>query len=115
MNISLDIGRIIQHDIDKALKCDEITLSVFADFSKAFDTINFNILTQKVSRTHFVQIDSSYSSISFSNFGVPQGSILDQVPFNLCVSDMEDRAYQTLSVCNMQMILLFIKTVESKT
>ena len=30
--------------IDKAMKCGENKLSVFVDFSKAFDTIDFNIL-----------------------------------------------------------------------
>ena len=82
---------------------------MFAGFPKAFDTIDFNILTQKVSQTHFVQIDSSCSSILYSNFGVPQGSILDPVPFNLGIADMEDCAYQTLSVYNMLMILYLLK------
>ena len=41
-------------------------------------------------QTYLVQVDSNYSSILYSNFGVLQGSILGQVLFNLCVADMKD-------------------------
>lgn len=95
-----------EDDKNKAMKCGKITLAVFVDISKPFDTIDFNILVWKLhklyfsekflylvlgylsNQTHFVQIDSSYSSILFSNFSVPQGSILWPVLFNLCVADM---------------------------
>ena len=45
----------------------------------------FNYLTDT---RHFVQIDSSISNILITNFGVPQGSLLGFILFNLCVADM---------------------------
>ena len=33
-----------EDDKNKAMKCGEITLAVFVDFSNPFDTIDFNIL-----------------------------------------------------------------------
>ena len=56
INISLDIQRIIskvKDGVDKAMKCNKITLLVFVDFSKFFDTIDFNILIPKVTETTF--------------------------------------------------------------
>ena len=98
----------MKDNIDKAMKSGEITLSVFVDFSKAFNTIDLNILIQKLhnlplsetflylyldylsNRTQFVQIGSSYYFVLHSNLVVLQGSILGLVLFNLCVADMND-------------------------
>ena len=82
------------------MKGSEIILAVFTDYSKAFDTIEFSVLIKKMytpnffkrflywifsyltERQHFVQIDSNISEILYTNFGVPQGSILGPVLFN---------------------------------
>ena len=90
----------------KGMKSGEITIAIFADYSKAFDTIDFDILIHKLhtlnfskpflywilnylsNREHFVQINTTSSTRLLSTFGVPQGSILGPVIFNLCVADM---------------------------
>ena len=90
------------------MKSAEVTFAVFVDFSKAFDTINFNILIHKLhslhfsksvlyfilnylsNRTHFVQIDSRCSNLLYSKLGVPLGSIIGPALFNLCLSNMKN-------------------------
>lgn len=78
----------MKDDIDKAMKCGEIILPVFADFSEAFDSINsiflYKSYTNYIFLKHFytyfglfikqsliIQTDSSYSSILYLNFRVP--------------------------------------------
>ena len=81
---------------------------VLADFSKAFDTVNYKVLITKLStlgfskpflcwlnsylsdRSHFVQIDDRTSESVNVGFGVPQGSILGPMLVNLYVSDLQD-------------------------
>ena len=79
----------MRNDINRAMKGSEITISVFAYYSKAFDTIDFDILIRKLhalnvsttflywlldlyERKHFVQINSNFSTFLYSSFGVPQ-------------------------------------------
>ena len=96
----------IKDDIIKAMKREEITLMVLADFSKAFDTIKYKTVLKKLDylgflksflnwtiefltdRRHFVQIDDKTSDRSRVNFGVPQGSIMGPLIFNLYVADL---------------------------
>ena len=98
----------LRDDIKKVMKASEITLTVFTDYSKSFDTIDFSVFIKKmhslnfskrfvywifsylIDRQHFVQIDSNISNILYTNFGVPQESILGHVLFNLCVTDMKN-------------------------
>ena len=81
---------------------------VLADFSKAFDTISFSttivrlyklgfskpflkwLLSYLSGRSQFVQIDDRKSSYQSSQYGVPQGSILGPMIFNLYVSDLHE-------------------------
>ena len=98
----------IRDDIKLAVKRKEITLMVLADFSKAFDTVCFKTTLKKFyklgftknylkwfisylsGRTQFVQIDDTKSHLKLSQFGIPQGSILGPMIFNLYVSDLRD-------------------------
>ena len=75
---------------------------VFADFSKAFDTVQFTTVLKKMhalgfsktfltwtvsylsNRRLFVQIDNKKSNLERVEFGVPQASMLSPIIFSLC-------------------------------
>ena len=96
----------LRDDIKRAMRNNEITLSVLIDDSKAFDTIDHEILLKKLismnfsrgaikilmsylsNRQQYVQVDCHCSMHLPIYFGVPQGSILGPVIFNLYVAEL---------------------------
>ena len=93
----------MRDDILNAMNKGEVTLSILADFSKASDTVDYTVLIKKLSklnmspeflhlifsyisdRSQYVQIDSNKSCHEKVNFGVPQGSALGPILFNIYV------------------------------
>ena len=95
------ITKLLDKVINSLSKKDHI-IALFMDLSKAFDTIDHNILLHKLynygirgivwswiksylsNRQQYVSIDDVISPISHINCGVPQGSILGPLLFFIC-------------------------------
>ena len=86
--------------------CYQNTLAVFLDLSKAFDTVKHELLLQRITgmrlpdwfarltdsflrdRTFAVSLNGETSSSRFMDNGVPQGSVLSPLLFNIYINSM---------------------------
>ena len=97
----------IKDDIIHAVNTSEVTVGILLDFSKECDTIDHLTLLQKlykvnfsaealkliqsyISERQYIQVNDKTSSTQLNNFGVPQGSILGLVLFNIYIIDIVD-------------------------
>ena len=107
------VDKVIQ-----AIEKGEYAVGVFLDFSKAFDTVDHDILLDKLDhygirgcalswfksylscRTQYVTYDGSESNRQMIKCGVPQGSILGPLLFLIYINDL-------CTVCKNTMPVLF--------
>ena len=114
---SLHLVDILNYQLDSK----NIPLNIYLDLSKAFDSLNHNILLRKLkfygitgialnlfssymqNRKQFVSFDSTCSDLGEIKHGVPQGSILGPILFLIYISMIYHLQVNSLNVLCMLM------------
>ena len=99
---------VLLDKITAALDKSDIVLGVFLDFSKAFDTVDHQILLNKMYKYGIRGIAFKWMESYLSNrrqfeyatvtCGVPQGSIMGPLLFLLCVNDIANVSTSLLAI-----------------
>lgn len=109
---------------------DDIPFSIYMDLSKAFDTLNHNILLEKLrfyglsdetvlyfesylrNRKQYVILENTVSDVRTIQTGVPQGSILGPLFFLIYINDISyaSKLFSTISYADDTTLLSSLRT-----
>ncbi len=100
--------------IRNALDNSSFACGIFVDFQKAFDTVDHEILLQKLehygvrglsnnwfrsylsNRQQYVSVNGFHSNIHIIKYGVPQGSVLGPLLFLIYINDLRNAIYHSI-------------------